>query len=209
MGFKAHRRTEDPKEIKSRTDQPFLKGPEAPPIPAEARGGERAHSAPHRTGARRKTTASSHTRAGALDSQPGSLAGEHVSTRRPPSRTLARARMAPKAGGGTQSCVTCPGTQSLLQAGSPKAEDRAGAEPSFSEADGAFTECASAAHCRLEAGARAESSPGPVQNGRWAVKHTAPPGGQLAAGLDQRPVESRQGSDLRAAEGRRLEPVAT
>lgn len=60
------------------------KGPEAPPIPAEARGGERAHSAPHRTGARRKTTASSHTRAGALDSQPGSLAGEHVSTRRRP-----------------------------------------------------------------------------------------------------------------------------
>lgn len=199
MGFKAHRRTEDPKEIKSRTDQPFLRqrtrGPAHPRRGAGRRAGS-LRTAPHRTGARRKTTASSHTRAGALDSQPGSLAGEHVSTRRRPHGPSHVRVWHPKAGGGAQSCVTCPGTQSLLQVGSPKAEDRAGAEPSFSEADGAFTECASAAHCRLEAGARAESSPGPVQNGRWAVKHTAPPGGQLAAGLDQRPVESRQGSDL-------------
>lgn len=178
-------------------DQPFLRqrtrGPAHPRRGAGRRAGS-LRTAPHR-GEEKNHRQQPHEgwRAGLAAWEPRRRARQHPA---PPSRTLARARMAPKAGGGAQSCVTCPGTQSLLQVGSPKAEDRAGAEPSFSEADGAFTECASAAHCRLEAGARAESSPGPVQNGRWAVKHTAPPGGQLAAGLDQRPVESRQGSDL-------------
>lgn len=117
-----------------------------------------------------------------MDSQAGSLVREHVSTQHPPSWTLTRARIAPQTWRwGTELCdmpeahrVFCkrvhqsPRTEWELSPVSVKPMGPSLSAPQQPTADWRW-------------GARAESAPGPVRNGRWSVKHTAPPGGQAGS----------------------------
>lgn len=201
MDLKTHQRTKDAKRLNCREET-------GDPRPLCGATGRTANAP--RTGGRRKPPAiSSHRRAGGMCSPTGSLGPEQVCTCPPCPHTCARG--APTVGVRCRA-VTCPTHTGCSQW-------RGGGHQRLStEASGAFTEGSSAARHGLEAewhsrerGAGLEDRELPTpQNWLAGWKQSAPPAGRAGgATVEQRSLESHQGSDLRNCSKEAMETRVT